>query len=304
MKFSKYHALGNDYIVIDPKDLNEPLSEANIIAICDRHFGVGSDGILYGPDGSDSCDFSLRIFNPDASEAEKSGNGLRIFSRYLWDQSLVSHNEFTIQTKGGVVKSSVGNQGLSVSVGMGKVRFTHESSGEPTPSANIIDVNGKEFTYYLANVGNPHCVILLDEVTPSFAKEYGSIIENDPRFRNRTNVQFVRIIDNSSIQIEIWERGAGYTLASGSSSTAAASVANALGFCGSNVNVHMPGGIIKIKLNEQFFATMTGAVRKVCTGYISSEALSTLVLSCVADTLVLPYSIYEQATKGNLKVKR
>jgi diaminopimelate epimerase len=156
MKFSKYHALGNDYIVIDPKDLNEELSEFNIKAICDRHFGIGSDGILYGPEESDSCDFSLRIFNPDASEAEKSGNGLRIFSRYLWDQSLVSHNQFTIQTKGGVVNSTVGEKGLCVSVGMGKVRFTHESIGEPEPAPETINIKGQEFTYYLANVGNPH----------------------------------------------------------------------------------------------------------------------------------------------------
>ena len=126
MKFSKYHALGNDYIVIDPKYLDQSLSEDHIKVICDRHFGVGSDGILYGPEKSDNCDFSLRIFNPDASEAEKSGNGLRIFSRYLWDQSLVTHKEFTIQTKGGTVNSTVGDQGLTASIGMGKVRFTHD----------------------------------------------------------------------------------------------------------------------------------------------------------------------------------
>jgi diaminopimelate epimerase len=276
MKFSKYHALGNDYIVIDPKDLDEELSEFNIKAICDRHFGIGSDGILYGPEESDSCDFSLRIFNPDASEAEKSGNGLRIFSRYLWDQSLVSHNEFTIQTKGGVVYSTIGEKGLFVSVGMGKVRFTHESIGEPKPAPKTIYVKDQEFTYYLANVGNPHCVILLDNVNPSFAKEYGGIIENDPIFANRTNIQFVKVIDKKSIQIEIWERGAGYTLASGSSSTAAASVVHALGLCNANINVHMPGGIININLDEEFFATMTGDVRKVCEGVISSEALGSL----------------------------
>lgn len=273
MKFSKYHALGNDYIVIDPKYLKEELSEANIKAICDRHFGVGSDGILYGPEESESCDFALRIFNPDSSEAEKSGNGLRIFSRYLWDQALVSYDEFTIQTKGGVVSSTVGEKGLSVSVGMGKVRFTHESMGEPEPMPETINVKGQELTYYLANVGNPHCVILLDDVNPTLSKEFGRLIENDPRFINRTNVQFVRVIDESSIQIEIWERGAGYTLASGSSSTAAASVVHALGLCNPSINVHMPGGIINIKLDKQFFATMTGDVRKICEGDLSKEAL-------------------------------
>ena len=276
MKFSKYHALGNDYIVIDPKNISGELSETDIKAICNRHFGVGSDGILCGPNESDSCDFSLKIYNPDASEAEKSGNGLRIFSRYLWDQSLVSYDEFTIETKGGVVNSIVGKDGLTVSVGMGKVRFTHESSLDPEPIPEIIKIKNREFTYYLANVGNPHCVILLDDVTPSLAKVYGSIIENDTKFLNRTNVQFVKVIDKSTIQIEIWERGAGYTLASGSSSTAAASVVHALGLCKSTIDVHMPGGVIGIELDSAFFATMTGAVRKICEGKISREVLNLL----------------------------
>ena len=282
MKFSKYHALGNDYIVIDPKNISGELSETDIRAICNtayeylRQNGVGSDGILCGPNESDSCDFSLKIYNPDASEAEKSGNGLRIFSRYLWDQSLVFYDEFTIETKGGAVNSIVGKDGLTVSVGMGKVRFTHESNLEPEPIPDIIKIKNREFTYYLANVGNPHCVILLDDVTPSLAKEYGSIIENDTRFLNRTNVQFVKVIDKYSIQIEIWERGAGYTLASGSSSTAAASVVHALGLCKSTIDVHMPGGVIGIELDSAFFATMTGEVRKICEGEISSEVLNLL----------------------------
>jgi diaminopimelate epimerase len=276
MKFSKYHALGNDYIVIDPKYLDTPLSTENIKTLCDRHFGVGSDGILYGPEESDVCDFSLRIFNPDSNEAEKSGNGLRIFSRYLWDQALVSCDEFTVHTKGGVVNSTVREDGLSVSVGMGKVRFTHDSIGEPEPTPEVIDIKGQKLTYYLANVGNPHCVILLDDFNEAFVKEYGSLIENAPIFNKRTNVQFVKVIDRSSIQIEIWERGAGYTLASGSSSTAAASVVHALGLCDANIDVHMPGGIINIALNKAFFGTMTGDVRKICDGIISHEVLDSL----------------------------
>ncbi|MEP1552897.1 MAG: diaminopimelate epimerase [Paraglaciecola sp.] len=272
MKFTKYHALGNDYIVIDPKNLITSLSSEDIKIICNRHFGVGSDGILYGPEKSDICDFSLRIFNPDSSEAEKSGNGLRIFSRYLWDESLVFDKEFSIETKGGAVKASVADDGLSVTVGMGKVRFTHEPIGEPTPKPQVLTVKGREFTYFVANVGNPHCVILLDEVNDSVAKEYGSLIENDNRFMNKTNIQFMKVLNRSAIQIEIWERGAGYTLASGSSSTAAAAVARALGLCDPNIDVHMPGGIINIDLDKSYAATMSGAVCKICEGNFVSEA--------------------------------
>jgi len=273
MKFSKYHALGNDYIVIDPQDVTARLTQADIKTICARHYGVGSDGILYGPEKSDICDFALRIFNPDASEAEKSGNGLRIFSRYLWDQSLVSNSQFTIQTKGGVVRAAVAENGLSVTVGMGRVRFTHESTGEPALKLEKMNIRGREFTFYLASVGNPHCVILTDDLNDSYAKEFGSVIETDSRFPDRTNVQFVKVIDKTSIQIEIWERGAGYTLASGSSSTAAAAVVHALGFCESSVRVQMPGGVIDIEIGNQFNATMTGAVSKICEGDISNEAL-------------------------------
>ena len=274
MKFSKYHALGNDYIVIDPKNLDEKLSDLDIKTICNRNYGVGSDGILYGPEGSETCDFSLKIFNPDSSEAEISGNGLRIFSRYLWDQSLVTNEEFSIETKGGVVRSTVGEKGLSVSVGMGKVRFTHDLTGEPKLTPEKINIKGREFTYYLANIGNPHCVIILDDINDSIIKEYGCIIEKDARFINRTNIQFVKVIDRSSIQIEIWERGAGYTLASGSSSTAAASVVYSLGLCDSTVNVQMPGGEINIEIDESFFVTMTGPVCKICEGSFAGEALN------------------------------
>ena len=274
LKFSKYHALGNDYIVIDPKDLDKSLSDHEIKVICNRNYGIGSDGIIFGPQESAECDFSLRIFNPDASEAEKSGNGLRIFSRYLWDRELVNNKPFTIETKGGAVCSTVHEQGMSVTVGMGKVRFTHEVHITPEIKAKKIRVKDKVFTFYLANVGNPHCVIPVDNLSESLAKNYGKAIENDSQFENRTNVQFVKEIDRNTIQIEIWERGAGYTLASGSSSTAAAAVMHALGFCDANISVHMPGGVIEISLDSDFYATMKGAVCRIAEGNIADEAFN------------------------------
>ena len=273
MKFTKYHALGNDYIVIDPQHLGSTLTESEIKRVCDRHYGIGSDGILYGPLESATCDFALRIFNPDASEAEKSGNGLRIFSRYLWDCGLVKDNEFSIETKGGNVSATVHDSGNSVSVDMGKVRFTHEHNSSPAVKAEHIYVKDKGFDFYRANVGNPHCVIPVEELSSSLAQKYGPLIEEDNRFENRTNIQFMKIIDRNTIQIEIWERGAGYTLASGSSSTASAAVAYGLGLCCSNISVHMPGGCIEITLNDQFDATMKGPVRKIAEGILATEAL-------------------------------
>lgn len=274
MKFTKYHALGNDYIVVDPKDLAGEITQREVMVLCNRHYGIGSDGILYGPLESKSCDFALRIFNPDAGEAEKSGNGLRIFSRYLWDLGLVGDTPFSIETKGGNVIASVDGTGAMVSVEMGRVGFTHDYGKFPALKGETIVMKGNSFEFYRANVGNPHCVIHVSNLSPHLAKNYGKAIEEDSRFTSRTNVQFMKVIDRGTIQIEIWERGAGYTLASGSSSTASAAVAHALGLCDSRIAVQMPGGTIEITITEGFYALMKGAVCKIGEGKLSDEALS------------------------------
>src|SRR5580765_5693234 len=143
MKFSKYHALGNDYLVIDPRDCPreqpEPLTRLQIEVICHRNFGVGSDGILLGPLPSDQARFALRVFNPDGSEAEKSGNGLRIFSRYLWDLHKVKNEEFEIQTVGGVVTSRVLDGGRTVRVEMGHVSFQSDRIPVTGPPREVIN---------------------------------------------------------------------------------------------------------------------------------------------------------------------
>ena len=275
MKYAKYHALGNDYIVIRPVELHDELTQDAIRLICHRNYGVGSDGILLGPLESQSCDFGLRIFNPDGSEAEKSGNGLRIFARSLWDDSLVNTSSFTVETLGGPVACKVDPEGKSVAVEMGEVSFESTQIPVEGPQREVLNedivVEDGTFKFCAATVGNPHCVILSEQPTPEDARRYGPLIEIDPRFPNRTNVQFMKIMDRKNIQIEIWERGAGYTLASGSSSTAAAAVAKKLGFCDSDITVHMPGGTLQIQFKDDFTATMTGPVTKICDGIVAEE---------------------------------
>lgn len=279
MKFSKYHALGNDYIVLNPADSGEQITVSQIKAICHRNYGVGSDGILLGPLETSECDFALRIFNPDGSEAEKSGNGLRIFSRYLWDNGLVREGAFTILTAGGKVRCQVHPGGRNVTVDMGRVSFDSTQIPVKGPPREVINeklsLNGQELTFCAATIGNPHCVIPRDEVSEDEARRWGPLIETDPRFPNRTNVQFMKVLDRSNIQIEIWERGAGYTLASGSSSSAAAAVAYRLGFCDSHIAVHTPGGKIDITISSDFSISMTGPVTKIAEGAISTEMFST-----------------------------
>jgi diaminopimelate epimerase len=271
MRFTKYHALGNDYLVVDPGNLENDITGSEIKLMCDRHYGIGSDGILYGPLKSQSSDFALRIFNPDASEAEKSGNGLRIFCRYLWDCGLVGRDQFSVETKGGDVHGTVHEFGHVVSVEMGQVRFFHGIEQYQAPVAETINIAERRFEFYRASVGNPHCVILVDDLEPALAWDFGPAIENDDLFEDRMNVQFVKVIDKHKIQIEIWERGAGYTFASGSSSTAAAAVAFGLGLCGPHVLVHMPGGVIEVSFTEGFIATMKGAVCKIGEGCVADE---------------------------------
>lgn len=275
MTYSKYHALGNDYIVVRPKEFRVKLTPEIVRFICHRHYGIGSDGILYGPLKSKSCDFGLRIFNPDGSEAEKSGNGLRIFARSLYDEGLVKGKPFSVETPGGAVTCKIEKGGRIVKVEMGKVSFKSRDIPVAGPNREVmnevIPINGRTFKFCAATVGNPHCVILTGNPTQEDACRYGPLIENDPCFPNRTNVQFMKPLDDRNIRIEIWERGAGYTLASGSSSTAAAAVAFKLGLCGRDITVHMPGGEIQISLSDDFQATMTGPVTRICEGVMSRE---------------------------------
>ena len=278
MRFYKYHALGNDYIVLNPADFPTwkpaPTVE-QIRVVCHRNFGVGSDGILWGPLPSQQSEFGLRIFNPDGSEAEKSGNGLRIFSRFLWDQGLVKKPEFTVETPGGVVQSTVREGGSLITVAMGSVSF--DSAKIPVVGAprevlgEKIKIQDREFTFNAATIGNPHCVIVLPEISEALARRYGPDLEVHANFPRKTNVQFLKVIDRNNVQIEIWERGAGYTLASGSSSSAAAAVAHRLGLVGRSVAVRMPGGTIGIEIGEGYSVTMTGSVTRVADGELNPE---------------------------------
>jgi len=275
MKFYKYQALGNDYVILDPRNQPLALTPDQITTICDRHFGVGSDGILLGPLPSTKAPFLLRIFNPDGSEAEKSGNGIRIFCRYLWDYKLVDRQPFRVETKGGLVQCLVLDDGKQIQVEMGRVSFWSKDipvAGEPREVLDEpITIGEETFRFSGATIGNPHCVIPVQDLSPELAKKYGPLLEVHPLFPNRTNVQFLKVLDRNNIEIEIWERGAGYTLAPGSSSSAAAAVARKLGLCDSQITVHMPGGEISISVDEDFGIIMVGPITRIAEGQLADE---------------------------------
>ncbi len=279
--FKKYHGLGNDYLVIDPNVNNIKLTPESIRLLCDRNFGVGSDGILYGP-VKDSDIPELRIFNPDGSEAEKSGNGLRIFAKYLFESKHVDKKNFNIKTLGGIVEVQIKDDTANlIKIGMGKVTFISTEipvTGKKREVVNEeLEINKGKYKVTCLSIGNPHCVIPMAEMSEEKARQLGPFVENHKMFPNRINMQLLKVIDRENIEIRIWERGAGYTLASGSSSCAAAAAAHKLGLVDKNINVKMPGGnlLIEIRDNEEIF--MTGPVEGICQGRFHKDLMEKIL---------------------------
>jgi diaminopimelate epimerase len=277
--FFRGHGLGNDYIVMDPQELSFKLSPSNIRTVCDRNWGLGSDGVL-ALDTSKKADFGLRIFNPDGSEAEKSGNGLRIFARYLHATRKTKRTHFTVETKGGLVTIELHidrhGDASAVTVEMGEATFKPAALpctlSEEELIQQPITVAGRSLSFTGVSVGNPHCV-LFKPAGEAWSREdllaLGPLLENHEAFPKRTNVQLAVPTGPKEIFILIWERGAGETQASGSSSCAAASAAVRLGLVKSPVTVKMPGGTLNIQVDKNFGLTMKGPVAEVARGTLS-----------------------------------
>lgn len=253
--FAKLEALGNSYIVVEPA--HKPnWSEDEIRTWCSEEFGIGSDGILWGPHKQENAVPKLVIYNVDGSRAEKSGNGLRIFARYLFDQKLVDANEFDIEVDAGLARARVLEDGLiEVSMGQG------ELLGEVQET---LEVGGKKYDVTKVSVGNPHCCVFGGFEDPAEVKSIGRLFEEHPAFPSRTNVQFVSVKNDREIFFEVWERGSGYTLASGSSSCAVAYAAKKRGLVSDDLTLKMPGGELKIRFADEIM--MTGPVEWICKG--------------------------------------
>lgn len=279
--FQKYHGLGNDYLVIDPNIRDVKLTPRSIRLICDRNYGIGADGILYGPIRA-TDEPEVRIFNPDGSEAEKSGNGLRIFAKYLFENKYVDKKDFNIKTLGGMVEVHIQDDAANlIKINMGKVTFISTEipvTGKKREVVNEpLQISGAEYKVTCLSIGNPHCVIPIEEISEEKAKELGHYIENHNMFPNRINMQLLKVIDSNNIEIRIWERGAGYTLASGSSSCAAAAAAYKLGLVERKVNVKMPGGNLFIEIDDNGEICMTGPVEGVCEGSFHADLMQKIL---------------------------
>ena len=263
--FVKSHGLGNDYLVVDARQLGFELTPARIRRICNRHTGVGADGILVLVETTEA-DFAVRIFNPDGSEAEKSGNGLRIFAKFLYDHDYTTRTDFTVHTRGGTVRARllVADRRVSaVRVDMGRADIDR--------SLTTLPVAGEVLRVVSLSVGNPHCVTIVDELSRSQLLRLGPLIEHHVAFPNRTNVQFVQVVSRNAVRALVWERGAGHTLASGSSSCAVAAACFAEGLVDGQVTVHLEGGDLAIEVDQDLNVIMTGPVEEICSGTFSRE---------------------------------
>lgn len=270
----KYHGLGNDYLVFDPNKNELELNEANVKMICNRNVGLGSDGILEGPLLGEHL--AVKIWNPDGSVAEKSGNGVRIFAKYLKDAGYVQKKNYELMTDGGIVEITYLNEeGSRLRISMGKLSFVSEEIpviGERREVINEDMVFGNNlYPATCVSVGNPHCVIPMQEISKELVCKIGVHSERARYFPERVNTEIMKVTDRNNIAIETYERGAGYTMATGTGACAAAAVAYKLGLTENKMLVHMPGGDLQVEIADDWNVYITGDVFYIAEIKLSTE---------------------------------
>lgn len=279
LRFTKFHGYGNDYLVLESGALAAEVTNLNRFAreICDRHYGAGADGIaVVDRAENDDADFSVRIFNPDGSEAGLSGNGTRCAASYLFYRQLWSKPELRLKTKSGVKRYFLRDQ-----IGPGNYLFDSElgqprldSSSIPMitepPLQQVVDyplvVAGETFNVTALEMGNPNCSIFVDEFDSLDWRRIGKAIENHEQFPERTNVEFIRVLDRERIELRIWERGVGETTASGTCSCAAAIASMTNGLTEREIEVRTPGGTVNVRWQDDGEVVLTGIAEVVYQG--------------------------------------
>lgn len=267
--------VGNDFILIEKSEfdkVSEKFPEA-AIKLCDRNFGIGADGIFV-PVESEKADLGWLFYQSDGSTAQMCGNGMRCFAKFVYDKKIINKKEFSVETLAGIIVPEVLDDG-KVKVNMSKPVLTPEKipfKGECSQNCKL-EACGKDFLVNAVSMGNPHCVIFTDGDAKALAKEFGGALEHHPLFPEKTNVEFVKILSNSEISVDVWERGCGITLACGTGACASAVAAILNGHCNNKVKVNLPGGVLTIEWagnlqNPDFDVFMTGDAQYVFEGTI------------------------------------
>jgi len=279
LRFTKFHGYGNDYLVLEAGAVAAEVLNLNVFAreICNRHYGAGADGIaIVSRAETDEADFQVRIFNPDGSEAALSGNGTRCAASYLYYRQLWTSGKVRLITKSGVKRYFLRDQ-----IGVGNYLFDSElgqpgldSSSIPMlteePLPQVIDYRlieeGETFNVTALAMGNPNCAIFVEDFDSLAWRRIGKAIENHQQFPERTNVEFIRVLDRERIEIRIWERGVGETSASGTCSCAAAIASMINGLTEREVEVRTPGGTVNVRWQEDGEVVLTGIAEVVYQG--------------------------------------
>lgn len=265
MYFVKSHGIGNDFVILEDTDNFEISGLARLL--CDRHFGVGSDGLLIY-ENSDVGDFRMRMFNPDGSEAEMCGNGIRCITLYAYKKN--PKKNFKVETKAGIIHCEITSvEPFRVRVNMGNPRDIRRHS---------ITIEDKIFDLTLVSMGNPHAVNFVEDVKAIPLEDWGPKIENHPDFPNRTNVEFVQVLDRRHINVRVWERGAGETLACGSGACAVTVASIVNNYTDRRVEVTLPGGKLDIEWDEKDGIFMEGPAQEVFTGELDKKYLESKIM--------------------------
>ena len=268
MKFTKMQGLGNDYVYVNCLEERVPDPEETARLVSDRHFGVGSDGlILICP--SKAADFEMRMYNADGSRGEMCGNGIRCVGKYVYDYGLTEKTDITVETLAGIKHLEIFPQD-------GKAREIKVDMGAPVVSAidSPIEVNGREYHITEVSMGNPHAVLYIEDVQGLAIEKIGPCFETHPRFPNRVNTEFARVLDRQTVEMRVWERGSGETLACGTGACAVAVASMVNGLTDHQVTVRLLGGDLKIQWDGKGGSVyMTGPARTVFEGEIDLEHL-------------------------------
>ena len=290
IEFAKYHGLGNDFILIDNRHSSEPvITPEQAVDLCDRHFGIGADGVIFALPGQNDTEYTMRIFNSDGSEPEMCGNGIRCLAKFIADLEASeihpqppqgsggseSKTEYRIDTGAGVIITELRSDGqVKVDMGVPRLLAAEIPTTLAAPDAKVIDVPidvaGKSWSVTCVSMGNPHCITFVEDVSAVALETVGPQFEHNPAFPQRTNTEFIQVIRSDYVKMRVWERGAGVTLACGTGACAAVVAGVLVGKCDRATAVELPGGILEIEWAEVSGRIyMTGPAQRVFTGCIS-----------------------------------
>ncbi|EGK90429.1 diaminopimelate epimerase [Microcoleus vaginatus PCC 9802] len=277
IEFAKYHGLGNDFILIDNRHSSEPvITPEQAVDLCDRHFGIGADGVIFALPGQNDTDYTMRIFNSDGSEPEMCGNGIRCLAKFIADlEGSEAKTQYRLHTLAGVITPELRSDG-QVKVDMGVPRLLAAEIPTTLAAADAkaidvpIEVADKSWSVTCVSMGNPHCITFVDDVSAVALETVGPQFEHNKAFPQRTNTEFIEVVRSDYVKMRVWERGAGVTLACGTGACAAVVAGVLVGKCDRATAVELPGGVLEIEWAEVSGRIyMTGPAQRVFTGCIS-----------------------------------